>query len=109
MQYHSMGSRKQQKTLQSLDESRNCAAFVETEGLLLCQVSTLQKTPPPPCNKIVSIPDDVKYKAIPVTGRGGLQGCEMLGIPHCLLHSRLTDGGKVFSLSHLSRSSPQKH
>jgi hypothetical protein len=24
-----------------------------------------------------------KSKAIPATGRGGLQGCEMLRIPHC--------------------------
>jgi hypothetical protein len=31
------------------------------------------------------------------TGRGGLQGCEMLRIPHCL-DRRLTDGGKVVSL-----------
>jgi hypothetical protein len=28
-------------------------------------------------------------KAIPVTGLGGLQGCEMLRIPHCL-DNRLT-------------------
>jgi hypothetical protein len=28
-------------------------------------------------------------KAIPVTGRGGLEGCEMLRIPHCI-DSRLT-------------------
>jgi hypothetical protein len=31
-----------------------------------------------------------KNKAIPVTGRGGLQGCEMLGIPYCLRHSAHT-------------------
>jgi hypothetical protein len=30
-----------------------------------------------------------KEKAIPVTGLGGLQGCEMLRIPHCL-DNRLT-------------------
>jgi hypothetical protein len=30
-----------------------------------------------------------KSKAIPVTGRGGLRGCEMLRIPHCL-DNRLT-------------------
>jgi hypothetical protein len=30
-----------------------------------------------------------KSKAIPVTGSGGLQGCEMLEIPHCL-DNRLT-------------------
>jgi hypothetical protein len=33
-------------------------------------------------------------KAIPVTGLGGLSGCEMLRIPHCL-DNRLRDGGKV--------------
>jgi hypothetical protein len=35
-----------------------------------------------------------KSKAIPLTGRGGLQGCEMLGIQHCL-DNRLIDGSKV--------------
>jgi hypothetical protein len=34
------------------------------------------------------------YKAIPVTGRGGPQGCEMSRLPH-FLGNRLTDGGKV--------------
>jgi hypothetical protein len=43
-----------------------------------------------------------------VTGRGGLWGCEMLRIPHCL-DSRLTDGGKVFSPTHRPSSTPQKH
>jgi hypothetical protein len=36
-------------------------------------------------------------KAIPVTGRGGLQIYEMLRIPQCL-GNRLTDGGKVVAL-----------
>jgi hypothetical protein len=35
------------------------------------------------------IDSKVKSKAIPITGRGGLSGCEMLRIPHCL-DSRLT-------------------
>jgi hypothetical protein len=35
-----------------------------------------------------------KEKVIPVTGLGGLYGCEMLRIPHCL-DNRFTDGGKV--------------
>jgi hypothetical protein len=48
-----------------------------------------------------------KKKAIPVTGRGGLQACEMLRIPHCL-DNRLTDGGKVVSPAHQPRSTPQK-
>jgi hypothetical protein len=34
-----------------------------------------------------------KSKAIPVAGRGGLWGPEVLRIPHCL-DNRLTDGGK---------------
>jgi hypothetical protein len=37
----------------------------------------------------------------------GLYDCEMLRIPHCL-DSRLTDGGKVVSLTHGPRST-QKH
>jgi hypothetical protein len=49
-----------------------------------------------------------KSKAIPETGRGGLQGCEMLRIPHCL-ENRLTDGGKFVSLKQRPRSTPQKH
>jgi hypothetical protein len=39
-------------------------------------------------------PKRIKSKAIPVTGRGGLEGCKMLRIPHCL-DNRLTDGIKV--------------
>jgi hypothetical protein len=38
-----------------------------------------------------------KSKTIPVTGRGGLYGCEMLRIPHSL-DNRLTDGGKIVCL-----------
>jgi hypothetical protein len=34
-----------------------------------------------------------RSKAIPVKGRGDLQSCEMLRIPHCL-DNRLIDGGK---------------
>jgi hypothetical protein len=47
-------------------------------------------------------------EAIPITGRGGLWGCEMLRIPH-FLANRLTDGSKVVSLNHRPRSTPQKH
>jgi hypothetical protein len=43
-----------------------------------------------------------------VTGHTGLKGCEMLRIPHCL-EILLTDGGKVVSLTHRLRSTPQKH
>jgi hypothetical protein len=35
-----------------------------------------------------------KGKAIPVTGRGGLQSCETSRLPHHL-ENRLTDGGEV--------------
>jgi hypothetical protein len=38
-----------------------------------------------------------KGKAIPVTGREGPYGCETLRLPHFL--NRLTDGGKVVSLT----------
>jgi hypothetical protein len=47
-------------------------------------------------------------KAIPVTGCGGLYGCEMLRIPHCV-DNRLTDGGKVVSPTHRPHFTPQKH
>jgi hypothetical protein len=50
----------------------------------------------------------VKSKVIPVTGRGGVHGYEMLRLPHCL-DNRLTDGGKVVSLTHRPHSTPQKH
>jgi hypothetical protein len=39
-----------------------------------------------------------KGKAIPVTGRGGLQGCETSRLPH-FLDNQLTNGGEVFSLT----------
>jgi hypothetical protein len=47
-------------------------------------------------------------KAIPVTGRGGLWGCEMLRIPYCL-DNRITDGGKVVSPMHLPHSTLHKY
>jgi hypothetical protein len=39
-----------------------------------------------------------KSKAFPVTGRGGPWGCETSRLPY-FLYNRLTDGGKVFSLT----------
>jgi hypothetical protein len=47
-------------------------------------------------------------KAIPVTGLGGLWGCKMLRIPHCL-EDRLTDNGKTISLTRRPHCTPQKH
>jgi hypothetical protein len=51
----------------------------------------------------VIITDDITFavkesKDIPVTGRGGLQVCEMSRFPHCL-DSRLTDGVEAVSLT----------
>jgi hypothetical protein len=51
------------------------------------------------------------YKAIPVKGRGGLEGCETIRIPHCL-NNRLIYGGKIISPpphSHRPHYAPQKH
>jgi hypothetical protein len=48
-----------------------------------------------------------KVKLITVTGRGGLQSCEMLKFPHCV-DSRLTDGTEVVSLTCLPRFNPRK-
>jgi hypothetical protein len=45
-------------------------------------------------------------KAIVATGHGGLKDCEMLRIPHCL-DNRLTDGGKVVSLTRLPHTTLQ--
>jgi hypothetical protein len=50
----------------------------------------------------------VKGKAIPVTGHGGPYGCETLRLPH-YLDNRLTDDGKVFSLTHRPPFTPQEN
>jgi hypothetical protein len=39
-----------------------------------------------------------KSKTIPITGHGGLYGCEMFSIPYCL-DSWLTDGGEFANLT----------
>jgi hypothetical protein len=49
-----------------------------------------------------------RSKAIPVIVGGGLSGCEMLRIPHCL-NNRLTDGGEVVSFTGRPRFTPQIH
>jgi hypothetical protein len=57
-----------------------------------------------------SLTESIKKKSIviPVTGRGGPQGREMLRIPHCL-DNRLIDGGKVVSPTHRPHFTAQKH
>jgi hypothetical protein len=59
------------------------------------------------CRECVCHPTS-NSKSIPLTGPGVVFGCEMLRIPHCL-DNRLTDGGKVVSLTHRPRSTPKKH
>jgi hypothetical protein len=49
-----------------------------------------------------------KVKISPVTARGGLYGCEMLRIAHCL-DKQLTDGGEVVAIMCRQLSTPQKH
>jgi hypothetical protein len=48
------------------------------------------------------------HKGIPVRGRGGPQGCEMLRLPH-FLHNRLADGGEVVSLTRRPPFTPQEY
>jgi hypothetical protein len=48
-----------------------------------------------------------KGKAIPVTGRGGPQGCEMSRLPY-FLYNWLTDGVEVVSLTHELLFTPQE-
>jgi hypothetical protein len=57
------------------------------------------------CGLTESVQEKQSYH---VTGRGGLWGCDMLRIPHCL-DSRLTDCGEVVSLTHRPRSALQEH
>jgi hypothetical protein len=45
---------------------------------------------------------------LPVTGLGGLYGCERFRIPHCL-DIQLTDGGEVVILTHQPLPALQKH
>jgi hypothetical protein len=46
-------------------------------------------------------------KAIPVTGRGGPQGCETSRLPHSL-DNRLRDGGDIVSLTPRTPFTPQE-
>jgi hypothetical protein len=61
---------------------------------LLCGVSGRTVTSSANASNASLLKSELKGKAIPVRGRGGLEGCEMLRIPHCL-DNRLIDGGKI--------------
>jgi hypothetical protein len=50
--------------------------------------------------------DNGKGKDIPVTGRGGPQGCERLRLSH-YFDKRLTDGSKVVSPTRLPHFTPR--
>jgi hypothetical protein len=49
----------------------------------------------------------VKGEAIPITGRGGPEGCETSKLSH-FLDSRLTGGGEIVSLTRGPPFTPQK-
>jgi hypothetical protein len=49
----------------------------------------------------------IQSQAVPARGRGGRQGCELLGIPHCP-DKWLTDDGKIASPTHRPLSTPQE-
>jgi hypothetical protein len=48
------------------------------------------------------------HRYLPQQIHVGLQGCEMLGIPHCL-DNWLTDGSEVVGMMHWQCCTPQKH
>jgi hypothetical protein len=48
-----------------------------------------------------------KSEAIPVTGRGGPEGCETSRRPHCL-DIWLTDGGEIVGLTRRPPFTPKK-
>jgi hypothetical protein len=50
----------------------------------------------------------IKIKAIPVTSRVSLQGCDMLRVSHCI-DNRLTDADEVVNLTRRLRSAPQNN
>jgi hypothetical protein len=61
----------------------------------MCQSkNTRSKTFRLVANFILKTNSTLKAKAIPVTGRGGPYGCEILRLSH-FLENRFTDGGEV--------------
>jgi hypothetical protein len=49
-------------------------------------------------NQLTDGGEVIRYKAIPVTGRGGPEGCETSTLPQ-FLDNQLTDDGEVLSLT----------
>jgi hypothetical protein len=71
---------------------------------ITCPVFTALKN----CGHIVSSRKFLgRGKAIPVTGLGDPYGCETSRLPH-FLDNRLTDGGKVVSLTRWPAFTPRK-
>jgi hypothetical protein len=79
---------------------------VKTNNSKQCQSDSTEFKPTIPHS--IEIDQVYVSKAIPVTGRAGLQGCKVLGIPHCK-DNRLTHGGEVVSLTRRPRSTLQKN
>jgi hypothetical protein len=75
--------------------------WTHQSSMPLCLASASWSTGAPP----TSFPSAYN-KAIPLTGRGGLQGCEMWRNPQCL-DSRLTYGSEVVSLMRRPCFTPQ--
>jgi hypothetical protein len=59
------------------------------------------------CDGLNFMPVYKKGKPIPVTGRGGPQGCETSRLPH-FIGNRLRDGGEVVSLKRRPPFTPQE-
>jgi hypothetical protein len=59
------------------------------------------------CNSFINLINIIKYKANPVTGHGGKQGCETSRFLH-FLDNQLTDGSEVVSLAHQLPFTPRK-
>jgi hypothetical protein len=95
------------------------SVFVYSVYVMSCvQVVALRRADPPPkesCRLCIGLrkrkvvkTQQRAIKIIPVRGRGGLYGCQMLRITYCL-ENRLIDGGNVVSPTHWPRSTPQKY
>jgi hypothetical protein len=85
---------------------------IQTVDDMSPQIRPLLFTPIPiQYSVIIALLSDGKNEeseAILVTGLGGLWGCEVLRILHCL-ESWLTYDGKVVSPKHRARPTPHKH